>query len=382
MIDFSSIRSYEDKEVPAVLWRLSKDKGFLRLLNYFMQGVNEDKLIKLALSVKTIEQFQRHIIYPIAKSILKNSIKQLTYEGLENIDKNQSYLYISNHRDIILDSAILNMKLIENGYDTTEIAIGSNLLIYPWITDVVKLNRSFIVNRNIPGKGFYNQSLTLSAYIQHTLSHKKRSIWIAQREGRSKDGNDRTQPGLLKMLVLYPEIDDSNILEKIKKLNIVPVSISYEYDPCDVYKTNELYVKSKGESYIKSKKDDIKNMISGLSGNKGNVHLSIGKPINNELSKLKGPQTINELIKNVAELIDKEIHKNYKIFPTNYIAFDMLNETSNYLNVEYTKYERDIFIRYMNSRLSIINNDDSEELKKIFLGMYAIPLKNKLNYIS
>jgi 1-acyl-sn-glycerol-3-phosphate acyltransferase len=334
-----------------------------------------DKMTKMT----TIKQFQEEIISNYVRVIINNTTQGVTTEGLENLNKTDSYLYISNHRDILLDPAILQVILFDNGFETTEIAIGDNLLIYPWITELVKLNRTFIVNRNIPVKQMFSSYSRLSNYIRYTLTKKKNSIWIAQREGRSKDGNDRTQISLLKMLNMS---GSKSLLQNFKELKIVPVSISYEYDPCDYLKSFEFLMKTKNSDYQKTKEDDLNHMMRGLQGHKGHIHYSFGKPIIDELKALENISVKNDKLVSIAELIDAQIHINYNLWTSNYIAWEILNNNKEYAN-KYSCDEKTAFIEYINehiTRCNLDNPEDIEIVRNFILEMYANPVVNKRQY--
>jgi 1-acyl-sn-glycerol-3-phosphate acyltransferase len=373
-LDFESIRPYKDHEIQQVFERLKKETSFLELIGFLYPELSAQHFVDNLMQIRSIRQFQQEVISPYIKEIINSTTKGVTSDGLENLSPKESYLYISNHRDIILDPAILNVILFEHNFDTTEIAIGDNLLIYPWITDLVKLNRTFIVKRNLPVRQMLESSTLLSKYIRHTLTGTGHSIWIAQREGRSKDGNDRTQLSLLKMLNISGEEDES-VIENFKQLKIVPVSISYEYDPCDYLKALEFQFKRDNPNYVKTQEDDLKHMGAGLRGRKGRVHFVFGDPIINELDELKNVQNKNEKFEFLAGLIDKHVHENYHLWPGNWVAWDMLNETDEY-SKQYTPEEKNIFITYIEEHLNRINGDRNF-LRKMLLEMYANPVVNK-----
>ncbi len=370
-LDFESIRPYQDHEVPAVFDRLTKEQSFMRLLKFLYPEVPADALIHRLKSIETIHQFQSEIIYPYVKQIMKTTTNGVTISGLDKLDNKKNYLFISNHRDIILDPAILNITLLEYGFDTTEIAIGDNLLIYPWITDLVKLNKTFIVKRNIPVRQMMEASSLLSSYIRNALTERKKNIWIAQREGRSKDGDDRTQISLLKMLNISGQNDISS---NFQEMEIVPVSISYEYDPCDYLKAYEFQLKRDMEGYKKTQADDLTHMATGLKGRKGRVHFAFGKPITEELKKLPPSDNKNELYNGVAELIDRQIHDNYRLWPGNYIALDILNKNQA-CAAFYTDEDKITFMEYIYEHISRIDSDE-EFVFNTIMEMYANPVRN------
>ena len=372
--DFESIRPYKDDEIQAVINRLKEEESFQKLLR-FIYSDPAPKMEKVSKMTK-IRQFQEEVISEYVKNIIRDTTKGVTFNGLENLNPNESYLYISNHRDIILDPAILDVLLFDNGFDTAEIAIGDNLLIFPWIVDLVRLNRSFIVNRNLPVRQMLESSSRLSKYIRYSITVKKNSVWIAQREGRSKDGTDLTQVSLLKMLNLS---GNKSFVQNFEEIKIVPVSIAYEYDPCDYLKSMELLMKKKDSAYKKSKEDDLKHMGTGLNGKKGKIHYSFGKPMHDEFCILENISVKNEQFSALAELIDKQIHFNYNLWLSNYIAWDVLKKSSEYAN-RYSSEEKVSFTAYLEERLNRCNlkyKKDKEFVKLRLLEMYANPVENK-----
>lgn len=373
-VEFQSIRPYEDHEMHEVLERLKNEKTFLELIHFLYPDFSTEAFIKKLLSIDTIRDFQFQVIYPYVKEIIKNTTNGYFSSGLEKLDKNESYLFISNHRDIVLDSAILNIILVDNGFETTEIAIGDNLLIFPWITDLVKLNRSFLVNRNLPVRQMMESSTRLSSYIRYTINEKKRSVWIAQREGRSKDGDDRTQVSLLKMLNISGE---QSFAENFRNLKIVPVAISYEFDPCDYLKAYEFLQKRDNENYQKTPQDDLRHMGTGLKGRKGRVHFSFGTPIDTELQPFNNLPNKNEQYHALAEIIDNQIHNNYKLWPGNFIACDSLcpDQLHRHLGM-YNEAESKIFLDYIEEHTHKIKNSDPEFIRHSLMEMYANPVRN------
>jgi len=373
--DFNDIRPYNDSEVVEVIGRLLKEDSFIRFAQQLFPGFTKE-MIEIALSkVNTIKEFQSNFIVRLAKHIIANTTKGITIEGLDELDPKQSYLFISDHRDIILDSALLNVMLHDNGFETTEIAIGSNLLIQPWIADLVKLNKSFVVNRSVTVRQMLASSKQLSSYINFALNEKKSSIWIAQREGRTKDGDDRTQQSLLKMLQMGGGKDFAN---HFKNLRIVPVAISYEYEPCDAMKTLEVHLRETEDGYQKTAKDDLRSMIRGMINEKGRVHFRIGKPIDSMLDIIEEMDESRDKYKALADLIDYRIHKNYKLWPDNYIAYDIVNNSKEFLD-KYTMEEKELFLKHMEKKIATVEDrGDKERLNQIFFEIYANPVKNRL----
>ncbi len=367
---FNSIRPYRDSEIQSVFKKLLQENTFQQILNYIFPNIPMPELEKTLLSIQSIKEFQKKVVYPYVSNIVKTTSKGISFDGLDQLDKNKSYLFISNHRDIVLDPTLLNKILIENNFDTVEIAIGDNLLIYPWITEVVKLNRSFIVQRNLPVRQMLTSSKILSEYIRYARTEKKHNIWIAQREGRSKDGNDRTQTSLLKMINMSGSKDFAN---NFKEIQIVPLAISYEYDPCDYLKAKEFYLKSQNPDYKKSEEDDLLHMKSGIEGRKGRIHYSFGTPIINELDTFQNLEKAEQLEK-LASIIDQQIHNNYKLWPGNYISADLLDNTSKHSD-KYSNDDIEVFNNYLEEHISRIGGD-KDFLKQSLLVMYANPVKN------
>jgi len=370
--DFSSIRPYEDHEIHEVFKRLVKEKTFLELIHFLYPGYPTEALTQKFTNINTVKEFQFEVIYPYVKEVLKNTTEGFDCTGLDKLNPKSAYLFISNHRDIVLDSAILNILLVGNGFDTTEIAIGDNLLILPWITDLVKLNRSFIVKRNIPVRQMMDASTLLSKYIRHTLKEKNRSIWIAQREGRSKDGDDRTQVSLLKMLNIS---GNGDLAHNFKELQIVPVSISYELDPCDYLKAYEFQQKRDNPNYSKTQADDLKHMGTGLRGRKGRVHFSIGTPIDAELDTIAKLGTKSDQLQALAESIDNQIHSNYKLWPGNFVACDIFCNSKEHAD-KYTEADKARFLEYINEHISRAKDADTDFIFQTLMEMYANPVRN------
>jgi 1-acyl-sn-glycerol-3-phosphate acyltransferase len=371
--DFQDIRPYRDREVPQVMRRLLGMPSFHNMMKFVHPEWSGEELQERIGKVSSIDDFQKEIAHPSMRRLVNSTVSELSLSGLENIKKGASYLFISNHRDIILDSAILNILLFENGFDTIQTAIGSNLLSSELITDLTKLNKNFVVKRNTSARELYENSVLLSSYISSTINEHGESIWIAQREGRTKDGLDKTQPGLLKMLSISCK---DALRDCFKALRVTPVAISYEYDPCDVLKVPELKAISRDEPYEKAPDEDFNSIIQGLTGQKGRVHLSIGKTLKNEFDALADIPNVNDKLRELGELIDRQIHKNYRLWPTNYMAFDLLEGKHSRPDL-YSKTELENFKESLNSKLKERNLNSEEDLTWL-LRMYANPVKNQL----
>ena len=375
--NFDEIRCFYDNEVHAVLERLTEEKTFIKLMSTIYPLLPKDLIKQKLLSFNSNFEFQKQIVYPFLQYLEANMTKGIELKGLENIDVSTPYLYISNHRDIILDSALLCGKLIENNMNTVEIAIGDNLLIFPWIEDLVRVNKSFIVKRGLSARQILDSSQRLSAYIAHTITEKKQSIWIAQREGRAKDSDDRTQESLLKMFNMS---GTESFTKNLSSLNICPLSISYEYDPCDYLKAKEMQQRRDNPCFKKNPGDDLLNMETGIMGFKGKVIYKITGGIGAELNQIGEETTIrNEQIKQVAELIDHRIHSNYHIYANNKIAYDLL-KSENRFSKEYSTMEKLDFEKYLSLQIAKIEleNKDENFLMYRLLEMYANPLINQL----
>ncbi len=374
---YIDIRPLLDSEVPETIARLVSDKGFKLAVEPIVKPLSWEQFTNLITGCKTKFDFQKQVIYPFLKILIDRTTTETTGFGWDNIDVENSYLFISNHRDIILDAALFNILLVDKEIQTTENAIGDNLLIYPWIVDLVRLNKSFIVKRNVSVRHMLEVSHHLSDYIHHTVNQRKQSIWIAQGEGRAKDSNDKTRTSLLKMLTLH---DSRNPLEMLKQLRIVPLSISYEYDPCDFLKAKEFHLKRDHPDHKKTHADDIESMATGMLGFKGRITFRLGKCINQSLNEIPTNINRNELLDRVATLIDNNIYSNYTFFPFNYIAYDMMTGSKIFAN-KYNETEREQFENYIQKQISKIDvpNKDADFLQNKLIEMYGNPVKNHLS---
>ena len=380
--NFDEIRPYNNDEVKDAIESLTRDADFERAFRYIQPNVDWKVFSDLMRSFKTKEDFKSNLVYKFVTDLAKKTTFSLTFSGRSRLPKDKKpCTFISNHRDIVLDPSFLNIMLFDVGYGMTQVAIGNNLLIRPWIKTIVRLINSFIVKRNVPVRQMLEVSKELSTYIRHTITVTKDSIWIAQREGRAKDSNDRTQGSILKMLNMS---GDKDMVSNLMDLNIVPVSISYEYDPCDYLKAKEFQQKRDDPNFTKSQRDDLLSMETGLLCNKGRVHFSVGTPINDELVKLD-PSTMekNELVCTIAGLIDKEIFKHYHFYPCNYIAYDMLTRTNRFSEY-YSLKDKQHFEKYLQGQLDkiVLLNKDEDFLRTKILEMYSNPLKNHLSVLE
>lgn len=376
--EFDDIRPFYDSEFHDKMKVLVTEPGFEHAVRYVLRDINYELFCQELLTIDNKKDFQLLVMRSFLEGLTQKTTKGLTGNNLDVLDKAKSYTFMSNHRDIVLDASLLNLLLIRNEIKTSEIAIGNNLLIYDWISDLVRLNKSFIVKRDVGVRQMLDAARQLSGYIHFAITKKNESVWIAQREGRSKDSDDRTQESLIKMLGISGEGD---LINNLKEINIVPVSISYEYDPCDYLKAHEFLLKRDNPDFKKSQRDDLHSMEIGLLGFKGRVHFQISPCINDELDKLSAIDEKSELLlANILKVIDKAIHTNYKIYPGNYIAYDILDGQKRFAD-RYTNKDQTTFANYLNSQLAKIpdvTSKDKDFLKERILSMYANPLKNQL----
>ena len=370
--DFDDIRPYTAEEIPAAMQRIAHSSSFPILAAYVYPGEPLEQVRERIAGYQTVREFQMETMSMVNKRVIENSITEFSCSGLDKLSPDQQYLYVSNHRDIMLDSSLLQYFLVTHGFDTTEITFGANLMMSPLIIDIGKSNKMFKVER--PGgsiKDFYRSSKHLSDYIRFVITEKRQSAWIAQRNGRTKDGNDATDQGIIKMFCMSCPEDK---IKAIDQLHIVPVSISYEWESCDILKTLELY-ESQFAKYTKKPGEDLNSILTGLVQPKGRVHIELCDPISRaELSKFEG-MTNNEYHKAVAQLLDARIHTAYRLYPNNYIAYDLRYGTTKYQG-EYTLEQKTKFLLRL-SKLDRYDTCDIEKLKDIFLGIYSNPVNNK-----
>lgn len=382
-IDFSDIAPFDDSQFQEKMALLVKEPGFEHAVRYVMPNVNYDDFVKELMSISDKESFQTKIMWPFLEMLAKKTSAGITIGGLENINADMAYTFITNHRDIVLDASFLNLCFLRNGIHTSEVAIGNNLLIYEWITDLVKLNKSFIVKRNLRITQALEAARHLSAYIHYAINHKHESVWIAQREGRAKDSNDLTQESLIKMLALD---GGKSIASNIASVNLVPVSISYEYDPNDYLKAREFLLKRLDPDFKKSQRDDLFSMETGMLSFKGHIHFQVGRCLTPELADLVDVTDKAEVVKRICSMVDSSIHSGYRIYPINYIAYDLLEHTDAYVS-NYTPEEKEGFVVYVERQLDKVDVPDVSELDRAYMRemmykMYANPLRNKLHTLA
>lgn len=374
MPKFDSIRQFYDSEVNTAIQSVANHPMMKALMSFTFPDVEESVWMEQLKRTHSIRDFQVNFIYQSIQRVLERSSDGLTTSGFEKLEPNTSYLFISNHRDIILDTSLLNVSLFDHGLVMTASAIGDNLVQKSFLLTLSKLNRNFLVRRGLSPRELLQSSKLMSEFIYHLLSKENRSVWIAQREGRTKDGNDATHQGVLKMLAMAS--DEQNLMDYFKKIKIVPVSISYEYDPTDALKMPQLMAEANDEIYIKEKNEDFITLISGIIGQKKRIHIHVGDVLDTELDKITSENdNNNKQIQALAQVIDDSILSTYKLWPTNFIAYDLINNTDRFSN-QYTAKEKQLFERRLEMRLG----SEVNTLKDSFLAMYANPVVNKLKY--
>ena len=373
---FDDIRPYNDSEVHPALERIVANPLFSNVAQYLFPGQDENLFKQLLLSCNTKEDFQIKVMSQIVAKILHSTAKELTFSGLEHFEGGKKHLIVSNHRDIVLDSAIIQLILFKHGVDTTEIAVGDNLITSSFIEDITRSNKMIKVIRSSNPREVYTTSKVLSEYIRYNVSNQKSSVWIAQRNGRTKDGIDVTEQGLLKM---FDMSGSGDFVKDFDELSILPTSISYEFEPCDIQKAVEMYV-SKRQKYVKAEGEDLKSILTGIMQPKGNIHIAFNTPVSLEEIQEASQLDKNEKFKAVCTAMDKRIVAEYKLWGNNYIAYDMINGSNEYAQM-YTAEQKAVFEGYMAKQLSAVQlpDVDMDELKEIFLSIYANPVAGKKN---
>lgn len=376
MSKFDAIRPFYDSEVNEAIVSSLNHPMLKAMMHFTFPDMPEEEWQKQLKHTHSIRDFQINFVYQSIQRVLEKSSEGLTTSGFEKLQPNTSYLFISNHRDIILDTSLLNVSLFDYGLVMTASAIGDNLVQKDFLLKLSKLNRNFLIQRGLSPRELLQSSKLVSEYIYRLLSKENRSVWVAQKEGRTKDGNDATHQGVLKMIAMAS--DENNCMDYFKKLRVVPVSISYEYDPTDALKMPQLLAQAKDEVYKKEKNEDFVNLISGIIGQKKRIHIHVGDVLENEIEGIKNETNItNKQIQSLAQVIDNSILQSYKLWPTNYIAYDILNNSDEFSN-EYSEKEKQLFER----RLELRIDADNETLRQGFLAMYANPVVNKLKYAN
>lgn len=369
------LEPYTDTEIPAAVAELFSFPAFQMGVKSFLPASLSEKMLAAQDRISTAADFQELLVYPFLQYIKESSIISLTTSGLQNLNPDEKYLFISNHRDIVLDSAFLNMVLFDRGMPTSQIAIGDNLMMHRISELLFRINKSFVVRRTGAPRELYQSSLEMSQYVHRLIVDKVSSIWIAQREGRAKDGNDRTQVGLLNMLSMGSTL---SLREHFAELNIIPVAIAYELDPCDVLKTQEYLNRLADPDYRKSFQQDLGYMLQGLQGDKGRVHFHFGQQLSSQdLAIMESVTGNKKQLEQLALLLDQQIHAHYQLNPINYIALDLLQGTSDY-TAHYTPAEQEQYTDYLLERINQLQRDTAGEGRKYLLSIYANPVINAL----
>jgi len=376
---YDSIRPFEPEELPEVFDRLVQNEQFCQVLAYLYPGVPVEAIRQKMHQCKTNLEFQKAFCYGFLKNLLAKASLGCDAD-FSNLDLSKRYTFISNHRDIVLDSALLHVMLFDAGCDTTtEIAIGDNLLKLPWVKDIVRLNKSFIVQRSLPMRQMLAASKLLAEYMHFVIAEKNDNVWIAQREGRAKDSNDRTAEAILKMMTMGGE---GSIKERLLSLHLVPLAISYEYDPCDFLKAQEFQLRRDVADWKKGPMDDVVSMQTGIMGYKGHIHYHAAPCIDEWLRALPDDMPKTEFYTAVAEHLDHEIWRGYRLYPSNFVALDLLHGTDEHAD-RYTAEDRQRFETYLDAQLKKIQlpNPDWAFLRERILTMYANPAINQLSVI-
>jgi hypothetical protein len=378
--DFSDIAPFDDSQFQHYMSELVQEPGFEHAVRFAIPDVDYPTFVKGLTSITSKDTFQQKVMAPFLEMLASKTTAGISVTGLEYYDHSQAYTFITNHRDIVLDASFLNLCFLRHNLPTSEVAIGNNLLIYPWIDKLVRLNKSFIVKRGLKITQALEAAKQLSAYIHYAINQKHQSVWIAQREGRAKDSNDVTQESLIKMLGLA---GDGSYLDNVKAISLMPVSISYEYDPNDYLKAREFLLKRNNPDFKKSQRDDLFSMETGLLQFKGRIHFALQPCINTELAKLPDDIDRHEALQTICSVIDSSIHAGYKIYPINYIAYDELRECHEFAE-HYTEAEVTEFNSYIEAQLDKvevdnITADDRAYMRNMMLTMYSNPLRNQLH---
>ena len=363
---FDDIRPYVDAEIPAAMQRIVADKYFPLVCEFLFPGRPVQSIAATLGSCRTAEEFQYRFMYDAIWSLANQTTDGLSVEGMERLDPRQDYLFVSNHRDIVLDAAFLQVLLVDAGRRTSEITFGANLMQGQMVIDIGRSNKMFRVERPTTvtsPRDFLLRSKYLSDYIRYTLREKKESVWIAQRNGRTKDGVDATDQGIVKMFGLSGGKDR---VEALAELNIAPLAISYEWEPCDLLKAMELYARSTGQPYIKKPGEDFNSILTGIQQPKGRVHLVVCEPIKKEELEAFAHLPSAAFNREVAALIDRRIRPAYRLYPNNYIAADILSgkRTHSYTEAEYQRFQE---------HLKEVDGYP-DELRDILLHIYANPV--------
>lgn len=371
--EFESISPYTDEEAVVALGKLAEHPLLAEFSRNFFPEQSPDFLKTLLKNLKSIDEFQVLVMSKFVEWVLERTVRNFSYDGISNIDPSKKFLALSNHRDIIFDPAITQLVLYRNGIPLTEIAVGDNLISSPTIEYLLRSNRMIKVVRGISARELYLSSQMLSKYIRLNITAQRSSIWLAQRQGRTKNGYDLTEQGLLKML----DMSGSGDFQKnFEELNIIPMSISYEYEPCDILKARELVI-SRKHKYVKAEGEDLNSIIVGIKQNKGDVHLNIGKPLTSEEIAQAALCDKNDRYQLIRHAVDVRIIEGYRLWKTNYIAYDLLNQSFKYSHM-YSPADMEQFVDYMRGQLDSVDPEiNREDLRRIFLDIYANPVVTK-----
>ncbi len=378
--EFRDIAPYDDSDFKSYMARLVKEPGLENAISYIMPGADRKQLTDLLLSLNSKAEFQQKVMLTILSLIEQKTTSGVTESGMDRLSPDRNVLFITNHRDIVLDASFLGLALIRHSLPAQEVALGDNLLIYDWIEDLVRLNKGIIVKRNLRLTKALEAARQLSGYIHYCIAEKHESVWIAQREGRAKDSNDVTQESVIKMLALSGPGD--TLAARLLPLNITPTAISYEYDPNDYLKASEFLQRRRDPEFKKSQRDDLKSMETGILNFKGRVHFSVGSDINAELAAMLDVTDKVEAVRRICAVIDRQIHLGYRIYPNNYIAYDRLEGSDRFAS-EYSREDVEHFDAYLQGQLDKVEVADvtAEErglMLRDMLEMYANPLRNQL----
>ncbi len=371
--EFESISPYTDAEAAEALSILAEYPLIARISQQFFPEESPDFLKNLFKNIQTIDEFQVLVMSKVVRWVIEHTAKNFSYDGISNIDPAKRFLALSNHRDIILDPAITQLVLFNNGIPMTEIAVGDNLITNKTIEYLIRSNRMIKVVRGITARELYLSSQLLSKYIRLNITHQRSSIWLAQRQGRTKNGYDVTEQGLLKMLDMS---GTSDFQQNYEELNIIPMSISYEIEPCDILKARELVI-SRKHKYVKAEGEDLNSILVGIMSQKGNIHLNIGKPITSEEIAEAAQCDKNDRYQKIRHAVDQRVIEGYKLWKNNYIAYDIANHSYKYSDM-YERPDMEQFVAYMEGQLDTVEPDiNREDLRRVFLDIYANPVVTK-----
>ncbi len=365
--EFESISPYTDAEAAEALGKLAEYPLLSRVSQQFFPEESPDFLKNLLKNIKTIDEFQVLVMSKFVRWVLEHTARNFSYDGVSNIDPGKRFLALSNHRDIILDPAITQLVLYNNGIPLTEIAVGDNLITNKTIEYLIRSNRMIKVVRGISARELYLCSQLLSKYIRLNITEQRSSIWLAQRQGRTKNGYDVTEQGLLKMLDMSGTKD---FQQNFEELNIIPMSISYEYEPCDILKARELVI-SRKHKYVKAEGEDLNSIMVGIMSQKGNIHLNIGKPLTSEEIAAAAMCDKNDRYQMIRHAVDLRVIEGFKLWKNNYIAYDIVNHSFKYSDM-YEQADVEKFVAYMEHQLDTVEPAvNREDLRRIFLDIYA-----------